>query len=117
MSKEPWQPVRYDDDLRPRDWRGRIVPHQLGAVQMLASITGGLAAFKSIPDEFWGRDDDNDVQIAVVSCPCGETPQVELNKLTQCLCHRFFAYTGRSVMCANRPGQWAEEPVPVLDSD
>lgn len=108
----PPDALRYDQERRPVDLFGRVVPHPLTALSF-ALVPGFLEQFKKIPGEFWAQDvTDAGVQLAVVSCPCGSQPEIELAQLTECECHRFFMFTGRDVMAANRPKQYgSDEPV------
>lgn len=102
---------RYDDQGRPRNWRDQIVPHQMNAVSFM-QVPDLLAQFKEIPGDFWVQDvNDEGDSVALISCPCGHTPEVTTGGLSECTCHRFFLSTGQRVLAANRPKQYADEPV------
>lgn len=58
----------------------------------------------AIPGEFWSTDvNDDGYAEAVVACPCHRTPRVEIGRLLECGCGRFFLYIGSEVMVGNSP--------------
>lgn len=48
---------------------------------------------KPVPPEFWTLDDG----VAVIACPCDETPEVAEQELQTCECGRRFAFDGDQV--------------------
>lgn len=93
----------YNADGRPVDLFGRAQLQPFGFLSFAKAIPGFFDQFAPIPDEFWNKDADEDLSIAVVACPCGEEPSVGLNAMTECECERVFAFTGKGVRVANSP--------------
>jgi hypothetical protein len=87
------------------DVLGRKVPKPLGSLGILsAAIACGMPAPKPVPGEFWALDlNDDGYSCAVVSCPCGHTPSVEVGTLEECECERYFFFAGESVQAFNSP--------------
>lgn len=54
---------------------------------------------REVPGEFWNIDvaEDGLTSIAMIACPCGESPQVEILRMNECDCGRFYLNTGRTV--------------------
>lgn len=100
-----------DADGKPRDWLGKVVPHRLSFLSAARSVAGLADQFVEIPAEFWSEDIEEERRVALVSCPCGETPAAAVGVLEACACHRYYLYTGKAVRVANRPKQYADEPV------
>jgi hypothetical protein len=95
----------------PTDERGMKMPRRLGALTMLRSIPGLPSQFRSIPDDFFTLDvNEEGYTEAVIACPCGETPTVEIGRLVECACERFFLNMGVRVLVANSPVPPAAEP-------
>lgn len=100
-----WRPERLES-VTPVDRIGRPVPHRIGMLTWFHAIPGLAAQFTAIPEEYWAQDaNDEGFTVAVVACPCGREPAPEAGQLVECGCHRFYLYTGRTVMVANGPKQ------------
>lgn len=84
------------------------------------SIPGLASQFRQIPDEFWVEDaDDAGHTLAVVACPCGESPGVLALASDECPCGRIYFFDSRHVYVGNSPVPavraipWPEgEPIP-----
>ena len=77
-------------------------------------VAGPERAFKrQVPDQFFSFDTDADgYPVAVVACPCGETPEVPISRCVECECGRFYFGVGARVLVANSPqDREAETPV------
>lgn len=105
----------WDVDGIPRDVFSRVIPHRLGFLSYIKAVPGLADQFIEIPPQFWNDDVEDGVRVGIIACPCKETPVVPLNELRVCGCQRVYAFIGRSVRVANRPGQYSEQPVPVAD--
>lgn len=75
-----------------------------------------IAAFnKRVPDEYWSQDVRDafpaPLPTAVISCPCGATPEAVAGKPVVCECERAFVFDGRSVRVAFSPEP--NRPTPV----
>lgn len=86
------------------DLLGRPQPHRLNAISFTEAIPGWLARYdKRVPDEFFSLDRDDDEQVAVIACPCGDTPRVPVGGVRGCDgCDRSFVFTGRDVLVARK---------------
>lgn len=94
----------YDREGRPADRAGHTLAHTLRATTMMRAAPGLYDQFHAIPDEFWNEDDEGEMRMAVVACPCGESPSVELDKFEECGgCERFYWFADRDVRVANSP--------------
>jgi hypothetical protein len=95
------------DTLTPdpfTDRQGWRHPRRLGAMTFMRAIPGLASQFKPIPDEFWSNDVNSEgYTAAVIACPCGEEPTVEVGSLAECQCERFFLNLGARVLVANSP--------------
>lgn len=107
----PDQPLRIRPGLgltvtheAPVDRLLRRQPRQVSIFTLLRGIPGLHGRFSEIPEAFWALDVNADgFSEAVVACPCGQEPRVELGTVRQCACDRFFAFLGTVVMVANSP--------------
>lgn len=100
-----WRPERLES-ITPVDRIGRPVLHQIGMLTWFHAIPGLAAQYTTIPEEYWAQDaNDEGYTVAVVACPCRREPAPEAGQLVECECHRFYLFTGRSVMVANGPKQ------------
>jgi len=91
--------IRKADPILAGRGQGRPL-HRL-TVEAFAGIPGYMDQFdRAIPDDFWVK---SGVDEAEVSCPCGETPCLELGAPHVCACERAFVYLGRSVRVAFSP--------------
>lgn len=109
--------VGIDFDGRPRDALGRKVPFRFDLLTWMRVLPSLRAAMRhEVPASFIAEDVTTDgTPVAIISCPCGRTPSVELAQLEACDCGRAFGHFGRRILCA-RPG---DEPdaVPEPDSE
>lgn len=65
---------------------------------------------KHVPEEFVSADADDDGRpLAVIACPCGETPSVGLALSTTCNCRRVFIGVGHGEVRAFRPPPMTDE--------
>lgn len=90
----------------PCDRLGRRQPRRiLGLMSLFRSIPTLASEFSvAVPDEFWAMDvSDDGYHLAVVSCPCTEAPRVEIARVVECSCGRFFFFTGDAVLVAGSP--------------
>lgn len=73
---------------------------KLDFLTMARAVPGLAEQFaKKIPSEFWTLDD----QTAIVSCPCGETPESEVGVPSSCSCDRIYLYDGEAVRVTYAP--------------
>lgn len=78
------------------------------AVPGMFSVWDGLR--RQVPEDFVNHDTDEDgVPVAVVACPCGETPAVRLAALVTCDCRRVFANIGHDDVRVYRPPPFTDE--------
>jgi hypothetical protein len=71
----------------------------------------GMREFaRRVPPEFWALED----AVAVVACPCGETPAAVPGTSKTCECGRAYLYDGQIVRVAFSPlDQPEQEPAPA----
>jgi hypothetical protein len=50
-----------------------------------------------VPEDFVTADVDGEEPVAVIACPCGETPSVALARSKACNCRRIFLNLGSEV--------------------
>jgi hypothetical protein len=111
MMADEQPPLRIRPDLGdsvshdpPLDRLLRRQPRKVSVFTLLRAIPGLHGRFSDIPESFWALDvNDAGYSEAVVACPCGRSPRVELGTVRQCPCERFFAFLGARVMVANSP--------------
>lgn len=88
----------------PVDLLGRRQLRHRGAATFLRSIPHMMDQLSRIPSEFWALDvNDEGYSEAVVACPCGNTPHIEVGTMEQCSCPRIFFFGGPAVFVANSP--------------
>jgi hypothetical protein len=90
-------------------------PRRLGMMTFMRSIPGLPSQFRAIPSNFWSEDVNEDgFTEAIISCPCGDEPHVEIGSVVECKCERFFFNAGVKVLVANSPvdQRQGEEPTP-----
>lgn len=111
------RPVVGDGMTRRRDTLGRQIPRPLGAVGIITiALQCGMPPPVEIPGEFWSQDvNDDGFSCAVVACPCGEGPQVEVGTVVPCdpswdpdsgvepRCKRYFFFAGDRVVVFGSP--------------
>lgn len=87
------------------DLTGRQVPRRhLGMMTFLRVFPACAVQFDQIPGEFWTQDlGDDGYTEAVIACPCGMQPRVEIGCMEICACERAFLYAGTAVLVANSP--------------
>jgi hypothetical protein len=96
-----------DEQRRRRDEeaerRGTLwVPRRFGIDLCFRRFPGFAAEFaRIVPPEFWSVDR----RAAIVACPCGKEPAVELGAPVTCECERAYLYTGESVRVAFSPAK------------
>lgn len=97
--------------LTGRDEYGRSVAHKISPFTWIGvSVTAGIKA-RVVPSEFWAADvTDDGVEIAVVACPCGHSPQVPVLELVACDCQRFYFHGSAEVWSLNVPSPSNESP-------
>lgn len=71
-------------------------------------LHGIMGAFdREVPAEYWSQDTREsfpvNLPVAVISCPCGETPEAVAGVAVTCGCERAFLYTGQIVKVAFSP--------------
>lgn len=84
----------------PRDDRMGVVDiddHRAGTwMWMFKAFPAMMAELDRVPETHWSSefagDGEEQVQLASVRCPCGETPLVELHQMRPCACERQFLY-------------------------
>lgn len=110
-SEEP-TPLAYreaveDMYVRPHDALGRQQPRVIGPLTYFTKIPALARAFtetwKTVPGEYWAQDSVEGVTHAIVACPCGASPKVEIGLLDSCVCGRTFWYAHDAVLVANSP--------------
>jgi hypothetical protein len=86
----------------PVDGMGKIVPHGLTWVTYLRGMPWLIEYFdQQVPPAFWAEDvSDEGEPIVLVSCPCGEEPQVRPATCVECACERFYFAVGGRVLVA-----------------
>lgn len=68
-----------DASFANEDLLGRKQPRRLGFPTLASPLMNGGMHPERIPDEYWALDvNDEGFSVAVVSCPCGMTPQIEV---------------------------------------
>lgn len=108
----------FDADGRARDYLGRIIPSRVNWLKLIRAVpqlvAGPERAFRrTVPQSFWTLDtDDEGAAVALVSCPCGETPEVPISRVVECQCERFYFALVSRVLVANSP-QDREPETPV----
>lgn len=91
-EREERQRREYDEYFAAHKGRRALRHPDLGFY--LQAVPGAAALFKQVvPAEFWIENKG----LAVVSCPCSETPEVPRDSLIECKCARVFIYTGTQV--------------------
>lgn len=76
---------------------GRAHLHKISVMRFLQHLPP--EAMTAIPSPFWSTDvNDEGFTEAVISCPCHETPRVELGRLSECTCGRIFYFIGSDVL-------------------
>lgn len=76
--------------------------HSLNPLKLLRYTAGVHMPVDMVPPDFWTLDtDDEGFTVAVVACPCGETPRVEALGLVTCECERGFFFTGEEITVIN----------------
>lgn len=94
---------------KTRDLLGREQGRRIGWHWFFRALPGMFAQFSTIPGDFWAQDvNDDGFSEAVVSCPCGETPHIEVGCVEKCVCERWFFFAGPEVLVANSPARQAE---------
>lgn len=78
-------------------------------------LQGIIAAFdREVPSEYWSLDVKEafprSLPVAMVSCPCGETPAAVGGVAVTCECGRAFLFTGKAVKVAFSPAPKAQTP-------
>lgn len=107
------EPLRQCDDL---DRRRLTRTSGFGWVRLF--IECGLP-YKVVPPEFWALDvsDDGEASVALVACPCGHQPSVELAAYPEkCECERWFFFAGTEVLSFCGPTA-NPDPEPVEPED
>lgn len=102
-TREPWPP-RYSGGSHRE---GQIIPHRFSIFSWLKAVPAVVEPFllskgaTEVPDEFWSLDElDDGSSVAVISCPCGESPIVEHGRFHPCPgddCPRIFLNLGNAV--------------------
>jgi hypothetical protein len=87
--------TRLDPDGRARNAFDRQYPRRFGVDSFLRTSPFGEAlggAFaRAVPEEFWSLDADEDGDaLAIIACPCGGEPSVNVNRTVECDCGRFY---------------------------
>lgn len=95
-----------DEDLRPRDRLGRLVPHRLNMVTFMRAIPGFASQFRTVPERFYVGEKAK----ATINCPCGELVEADTGAMTTCDgCERIYVWLVRRLVVGNSP--IAEEAV------
>ncbi len=64
-----------------------------------------------VPGDFWSEDVEAEQTVAIISCPCGQEPEVMLHSTEFCTgCNRVFFFLGDKVLVAKDPSQPDPEP-------
>jgi hypothetical protein len=67
------------------DISGRKVPRRLGVLTIFRSMPWLWRAWSKIPDVAWTLDvNDEGYSEAVIACPCGHQPRVEVGTIETC---------------------------------
>lgn len=110
-------PVVGQSMTRERDAIGRPQPRPLGAVGIISvAISCGMPPPVEVPGEFWSQDVNAEgFSCAVVACPCGHEPSVEVGTVVPCdpswdpdsdvepRCKRYFFFAGDRVVVFGSP--------------
>lgn len=81
---------------------GRTHLHKMSVMRFIENLPS--EALQAIPGEFWDTDVNSEGYTeAVISCPCHRTPRVELGRMAECECGRFFYNIGTDVFVGNSP--------------
>src|SRR4051812_37320745 len=95
----------YGSIQRPVDRLGRPQPRILGAIGILAvGVASGGTPPSEVPSDFWRMDvSEEGFSVAVIACPCGSEPVVEVGCLQSCECERYFYFAIDKVLVFNSP--------------
>lgn len=89
------------------DRPGQREPRRFTARSFLShkGLARVFAAFdKEVPPEFWSEDTEAANSVAIISCPCGEEPHVQLGRTEFCTgCDRVFWHLGDRIKVAKNP--------------
>lgn len=104
---------------RPTDKLGRPQPRILGALGILsAGMACGGEAPITIPGSAWAVDvGEHGASVAVVACPCGVEPHVEIGCVGSCECERYYFFAVDKVLVFNSPVARKDAPTPELQSE
>jgi hypothetical protein len=91
------------------DLLGRVVPHRIGPIALMRAIPGFAAQFTKVSAKYVANFNG----AYVVSCPCGEEPEVTPgDHILKCACERFYIFTGTALYVANSPVLTSPERTP-----
>lgn len=69
---------------------------------------------REVPSEYWSLDTVDSfpraLPVAVISCPCGETPEAVAGVAQTCDCGRAFLFSGQAVKVAFSPASNTQTP-------
>lgn len=109
-----WRPELHEA-IRPyKDRMERQHLHRFSPFACLQPLMAVGATLDKIPAEYWSLSvDEEDFSVAVVSCPCGESPEVNAGGLVMCACERGFFFTSEEVFVVNsQKGRQPDDPAP-----
>lgn len=94
-----------DEDGYLRDNLGRRFPTKINLLWMFRAVPGMIDQFsREVPDDFFTLDTlDDGTPVAVIACPCGETPMPVSGGMAECECERFYLNLGSRIKVANSP--------------
>lgn len=89
-----------DDDLRPHDRLGRLVPHRFNFHTFMSTIPGFASQFRTVPERFYtGKEKE-----AEVNCPCGATVVATTGDMIACAdCRRIYVWMVKRLVVGNSP--------------
>jgi hypothetical protein len=98
----------------PRHREAIKYPRKFNLLTFQRAVPGLFADWdglrRQVPEEFVSHDTDEDGRpVAVVACPCGETPAVPVAGLQACNCRRVFANIGHDDVRVYRPPPFTDE--------
>lgn len=110
-----WRPERHEAIKPYVDRLDRQHLHLFNPLKLLEPAALQGVPVDIIPGEYWTLDLDGDgFSVAVVACPCGQTPNVTAGSFAMCRCERAYLFTGADVSVLNSPkGRGSEETEPT----
>lgn len=99
-----WRQDRFESIRPHHDRVNRRHPHRFSPLVLVRQAIQLGIPFDVIPAEYWLLTTDREgYSVAVIACPCGDTPVVDAGGIEQCPCERAYFFTGDDVSVLNSP--------------